>query len=543
MRTFAPGPGTTHQPPSARPTLPARVGYGQSRAVTPVIHSQQHEEQPPIDGLLRLAYDFSRIPVQRRHVETGPAEPEGRSRDGARVEIGGLVTRGLGGSAAPLPYLPRIQSSFGRHDVTGVSAHLGPEAADANRRLGAAAYTAGSRIAFAGFPSLHTAAHEAAHVVQQRRGVVLKNNVGEPGDAYEKHADRVADLVVQGARAEPLLDQVAGPGRGAGRAGAGATGAAAVQMLPLPKRKPLASQGFREIPGLRDAITQWASINKIKSPMMRAIAKEYVNRRAVAKEYANRRVVHTYLYAAPTYQYGNPSSNNAIPGVHEPDEERVFSALMAATDLKKVGKGDKPSDWSFSWRDEPGPSTKKTAGEKGMEVGKFGTEQAASKVIDKTYDVKDAARYTIEPPYITRQLVYSAYQKSAANLAVVGAESVMTGAMSATSVVEAVSEPVARWVMKNVLHVSAEVATRAIPVIGWIWLAYDVADLLISLGSPAEGELSPYQAENAGIIAGVKAFLEKKEGAAAMQAALKKPFNPAAYIKPLPNDATAVRRR
>src|SRR5678810_542863 len=72
---------------------------------------------------------------------------------------------------------------------------------------------------------LHTAAHEAAHVVQQRGTVQLKGGIGETGDAYERHADAVADRVVQGAPAGDLLDQMASPG-------AGST-AGAVQQLQL----------------------------------------------------------------------------------------------------------------------------------------------------------------------------------------------------------------------------------------------------------------------------------------------------------------------
>jgi hypothetical protein len=59
--------------------------------------------------------------------------------------------------------------------------------------MGAEAFTSGNHVAFAGTPSLHTAAHEAAHVVQQRAGIHLKGGVGQVGDEYEKHADAVAD--------------------------------------------------------------------------------------------------------------------------------------------------------------------------------------------------------------------------------------------------------------------------------------------------------------------------------------------------------------
>lgn len=72
----------------------------------------------------------------------------------------------------------------------------------------------GNAIAFRQAPDLHTAAHEAAHVLQQRAGVHLKGGVGEDGDDYEKHADAVADRVVAGRSAEDLLSKGGGQGGG-----------------------------------------------------------------------------------------------------------------------------------------------------------------------------------------------------------------------------------------------------------------------------------------------------------------------------------------
>src|SRR5262249_50044023 len=108
----------------------------------------------------------------------------------------------------------KIQASFGRHDVTGVKAFVGGPAAKASDALGAKAYASGDKVAFANQPDLHTAAHEAAHTVQQRAGVQLKGNLGSSGDKYERQADRVADLVVQGKWAQPVLDQIVGAGSG-----------------------------------------------------------------------------------------------------------------------------------------------------------------------------------------------------------------------------------------------------------------------------------------------------------------------------------------
>jgi hypothetical protein len=120
-----------------------------------------------------------------------------------------IASRGVEGSSTKLPFLSQIQRSFGGHDVSHVKAYTGTRARSASAAIGAAAYTAGERVAFASKPTLHTAAHEAAHVVQQRGGVQLKSGLGVVGDRYERHADAVADRVVQGRDAASLLDRFA----------------------------------------------------------------------------------------------------------------------------------------------------------------------------------------------------------------------------------------------------------------------------------------------------------------------------------------------
>ncbi len=147
-------------------------------------------------------------------VQCKAASPLSAFDDQAVPEI---AAQGVTGTGAALPHLTQIQASFGHHDVSGVRAHQGPAAFAAARDLGADAYAVGNSVAFAGAPDLHTAAHEAAHVVQQRRGVQLKGGIDQPGDAYERHADAVADAVVAGRSAEALLDQHA--------SGTGTTGA------------------------------------------------------------------------------------------------------------------------------------------------------------------------------------------------------------------------------------------------------------------------------------------------------------------------------
>lgn len=134
--------------------------------------------------------------------------------DGVRAhQLAAAGTRGAGGK---LPHLDTIQRSFGRFDVSGVRAYTDGDAAAANQALGSSGYAFGESVAFSGHPDLHTAAHEAAHVVQQRAGVSLKGGVGSVGDRYERHADTVADLVVAGKSAEGELARMAPRSSGIG---------------------------------------------------------------------------------------------------------------------------------------------------------------------------------------------------------------------------------------------------------------------------------------------------------------------------------------
>ncbi|MEM7011466.1 MAG: DUF4157 domain-containing protein, partial [Verrucomicrobiota bacterium] len=123
--------------------------------------------------------------------------------------IQAAARRGLKGANEPLPHKEEIQDSFGRHDISNVKTRTGGDAAEAARKIGAAAFTWGGLIGFRNSPSLHLAAHEAAHVIQQRAGINLPDNIGRVGDRFERHADQVADAVVSNQSAEELLDEVA----------------------------------------------------------------------------------------------------------------------------------------------------------------------------------------------------------------------------------------------------------------------------------------------------------------------------------------------
>jgi hypothetical protein len=148
--------------------------------------------------------------VQAAPVQASDAGPRETDNDQTRA----AAAHGVAGHGGPLPHLDTIQASFGRHGAAldGVGAHIGGGAAQAAASMGARAYATGDQIAFASSPDLHLAAHEAAHVVQQRSGVSLSGGVGASGDPYERHADRVADAVASGRSAEAILDQHPGSG-------------------------------------------------------------------------------------------------------------------------------------------------------------------------------------------------------------------------------------------------------------------------------------------------------------------------------------------
>jgi hypothetical protein len=164
--------------------------------------------------LTEQLFDSSGPPVQRKAGGAAASDP---------AELHRAAEAGVSGPAAPLPHADRIQASFGpEHDVSSIQAHVGGAAALATDRMGAEAYASGNSVAFGAAPSLHTAAHEAAHVMQQRSGVQLLGGVGAAGDVHEQNADGVADRVVAGQSAAGLLP----------RGGAG--GPSAVQMRRLP---------------------------------------------------------------------------------------------------------------------------------------------------------------------------------------------------------------------------------------------------------------------------------------------------------------------
>ena len=129
----------------------------------------------------------------------------------SKADVQRIAYSGVKRARSPLPHAERIARAFGaNHNISGIRAMVGGPAASASAAMGTTGgYATRERIAFARPPSLRVAAHEAAHIIQQRSG--LAGGVGRPGDAHERHADAVADRVVRGLPAGDLLARYAGP--------------------------------------------------------------------------------------------------------------------------------------------------------------------------------------------------------------------------------------------------------------------------------------------------------------------------------------------
>ena len=196
----------SHQKPSAAPTQGQSKKPKEDRAEgrDPALWSAAHAPTHASSGVVQRRTEQAFGTVQRQS-DVPRFQADGRARADDTQQIHQVAAQGTSGSGSPLPYLQQIQASFGRFDVRGVQAYTGQRASQAAQQMGASAFTVGNRVAFAGTPSLHTAAHEAAHAVQQQAGVQLKGGVGQQGDPYERHADAVADAVVAGRSAEPIL--------------------------------------------------------------------------------------------------------------------------------------------------------------------------------------------------------------------------------------------------------------------------------------------------------------------------------------------------
>jgi|GEM_PF-3335870 len=181
------------------------------------------QQAPPAQSAVQLKASLRGHDYATQVQMLAPEAPSGRDVHAAAAE-------GISGGGGALPHKEKIQQSVGGYDISNVQAHTDGAAAGGAAAMGADAYATGNHVVLGkGGDTLHTVAHEVAHVVQQRAGVALSGGVGKSGDVYEKHADAVGDAVVAGKSAEGLLGEMAG-------SAAGVKASRNIQMKPDPRK-------------------------------------------------------------------------------------------------------------------------------------------------------------------------------------------------------------------------------------------------------------------------------------------------------------------
>jgi hypothetical protein len=217
--------------------LPRTAGLG-SPASAPSIASVASQPAPPADDALVAVHPDDAWLLLPGTQAARSSAIQRKARDSSDAEtIQAAAARGVETPPASLPHRDALEAGFGQ-DLSAVTAHVGGDAAATAGAMGAEAYATGDHVVLPESPSLHTTAHEVAHVLQQRDGVSLLGGLGTVGDPYEREADGLADRIVAGERGV------------APRPGRGGTNGAAVQRK---EGSAGADGGDRELPPLLEA--------------------------------------------------------------------------------------------------------------------------------------------------------------------------------------------------------------------------------------------------------------------------------------------------
>ncbi|HUH02816.1 MAG TPA: DUF4157 domain-containing protein, partial [Kofleriaceae bacterium] len=116
-------------------------------------HGHQHDTTPEDRAVERDPADEAadRMAAQRASSSAARAEFGVQCKGGTEADpeaIHAAADSGTRGAGAALPHHDRIQRAFGTHDVSGVRAHVGGDAAEACDSMGTEAYAAGDHVAF-----------------------------------------------------------------------------------------------------------------------------------------------------------------------------------------------------------------------------------------------------------------------------------------------------------------------------------------------------------------------------------------------------------
>jgi Domain of unknown function (DUF4157) len=383
-------------------------------------HARIHQVQRSL-GNQNLGRLLGSATPQSAH-RAASASPDRESRGSQFIHR--MAQQGTTGGGTALPFLARIQRAFRRHDISQTRAHQDGRAAAVSRSIGACAYTIGDHVAFADSPDLHTVAHEAAHVVQQRHGVQLVEGVGQAGDAYERHADAVADLVVKRQSASTLLDHIPGGSGGTSpTVGASSLTSQGIQMQRAQQAKPKENTGDPKAMLLQSSFQNMLEKEALKEKLNGAIAHELASAYLASRK--------ARLVSTP---YGLKDLNLTTEATHA----EVYSALLNAMDITNT-KANDAANWN--WSPPPSPPKGGTRDKAIVEIENWVGNQLLDEGKDKLRDL---------------------------------------------AIKEVAVSCAARWTAAEGLVVVAEMVVGALSVVGWIAMATSVLELLIQLQKPVE---------------------------------------------------------
>jgi hypothetical protein len=208
-------------------------------------------------------------------------------------------------------------------------------------------------------------------------------------------------------------------------------------------------------------IGDWLAGDKFLEPSLRAIAKAYIASQSPTQR----------MGWPDRHLYGTPYGNRVIEGFKPLTEDQIVLALKPHINTRKIGKGNKPEDWNFSWAQQT-RYREKTGKEMMFELGKV----AGNKIVDDTIDafIEQETKIKQAGIKIVMELLLPERGLMTAFLLASGAETILT-----------------------------------------IYTVYEFADLLLGFSDKVIAEASPEDR----IVNDIRAFLKQGEDAADAAAA------------------------
>jgi Domain of unknown function (DUF4157) len=446
-------------------------------------------QNSPTEVRSRSAVGLGRDMSGWKYLQTKPVEGSHKEE----IAIPAFVNKSVHSPGEPLDSSTRrfIEPRFGR-DLSRVRVHADVAAAEAAAAISARAFTVDHDIVFgAGEYAPQTESgrrllsHELTHVIQQQAGVHLKDGVGQAGDPYERHADAVADLVVNRRPAGPLLDAMPGGAKShkANAAGAGVRGALyhPIQMQAAGKQaQPSEETGNPGLELLRDSFQKTLEKQRLNESMngawARALARAYVNRNGGPLDLDGRGDL-DLLHATPYI------ADKVGLFSKEPSEDEVYCAILGALETQKMGKGGKATDWEWKPASVAKPETKNGAV---GEILNYGADHFSD--WKDLRDIKNIPRRTVKD----FRVEHSA-KKTAGKALSLGAQ-VLTG----TDIEEITKEEskdlvvkyTAQWLANKRLIALAAIVTGTYEIYGAFQLLISTLELLTLLTRPTKREMS-----------------------------------------------------